>query len=77
MSNLPKHLQGFIDRLLWALLPEWLYRKLRGHCETCGGARGGVRGNENVMESCGERVVMCDYCSADEMRWPGFWKEQP
>lgn len=44
-------------------------------CEICAGTRGGVPGNENVVESCGERIVMCDYCSADEMQWPGFWKE--
>lgn len=65
------------DRLLWLLLPERIYRKLRDHCEICGGTRGGVRGNENVVQSCGESVVMCDYCSVDESRQPGFWTLQP
>ncbi len=64
-----------IDTVLWWILPQRLYRKLPDRCETCGGSRGGVRGNENVVVSCGETVVMCDYCHADEMRFPGFWKE--
>ena len=54
-----------------------MYRKLRDHCEICGGTRGGVRGNENIVQSCGESVVMCDYCSTDDYLQPGFWKEQP
>lgn len=49
----------------------------RDHCEICAGTRGGVPGNENIVESCGEKVTMCDYCHADEMRRPGFWKEGP
>ena len=64
-----------IDRILWFLLPEWLYRKLRDRCEICGGTMGGVRGNENVVQSCGESVVMCDYCTVWERATPGFWKE--
>jgi hypothetical protein len=66
-----------IDRILWFLLPEWLYRKLRDRCEICGGTRGGVRGNENRVQSCGETLVMCDYCSVDEMKQPGYWKIEP
>lgn len=66
-----------IDQILWWVLPESLYRKLRDHCEICGGTRGGVRGNENVVQSGAERVVMCDYCSVDEGRQPGFWKLEP
>ena len=31
------------------------------NCEVCQGKRGGVRGNENIMD--GKR--MCDYCSVD------------
>jgi hypothetical protein len=65
-----------LDVLLWRLLPERLYRKLKDRCETCGGTRGGVRGNENVVQSCGERVVMCDYCHADELRYLGFWNAE-
>lgn len=57
-----------IDWLLWHVLPEWLYRKLPDHCERCAGKRGGVRGNENVsVDSSGKRVVVCDYCSADDL----------
>lgn len=52
-------------------------RLKRDACEICSGTRGGVPGNENIVQSCGESVVMCDYCSADEMRLPGFWKEGP
>lgn len=48
---------------------------VRDACEICDGSRGGVPGNENIVESCGEKITMCDYCSADEMRRPGFWKE--
>ena len=35
--------------------------KLRDNCEVCHGERGGVRGNENVIDG----KVMCDYCSSD------------
>lgn len=42
-------------------------------CEICDNKRGGVPGNENIVEYEGDRIVMCDYCSADHMRWPGFW----
>jgi hypothetical protein len=76
-ETLAHRLQRYLDRLLWWVLPWCLYRRLPDHCETCGGSRGGVRGNENIVESCGERLIMCDYCTVDEHRWPGFWKEQP
>jgi hypothetical protein len=32
-------------------------------CEVCGGDRGGVPGNENIVGG----VVMCDYCHADHI----------
>lgn len=59
----------------WIAEAKWA--AAHDHCEICDGTRGGVPGNENIIESCGEKVVMCDYCSADEMRLPGFWKEGP
>ena len=31
-------------------------------CQRCFGERGGVKGNENVIDG----VVLCDYCSADD-----------
>jgi len=33
------------------------------HCSVCKGARGGVRGNENVIAG----IVMCDYCHSDTL----------
>ncbi len=33
---------------------------LKDNCEVCKGAKGGVRGNENVIDG----VVTCDYCTA-------------
>lgn len=72
-ETMRKRLSRWWDMLLWWLLPVSIYRKLPDHCEVCHGERGGVRGNENVVESCGERVIMCDYCSAHEMLAPGFW----
>lgn len=33
-------------------------------CEVCGGTKGGVPGNENVIEG----IVMCDYCHSDQMK---------
>lgn len=39
---------------------------MRDNCEVCGGERGGVRGNENVID--GRRV--CDFCHADMLREP-------
>ena len=37
------------------------YQKHPDNCEACKGARGGVRGNENVIDG----VILCDYCSVD------------
>jgi hypothetical protein len=74
MTDLPSRLRRALDALLWHILPESLYRKLPDRCEICGGTQGGVRGNENVVDSGGERIVMCDYCSVDEMKYPGFWR---
>lgn len=62
--------QHYIDWLLWWLLPERLYRKLPDHCEVCKGAKGGVRGNENVTECNGRKIVICDYCSAADLMRP-------
>lgn len=68
------YLLHFWDHALWWLLPGRWYRKLRvrDHCEVCHGERGGVRGNENVEEVDGQRVVMCDYCSANLALGPRF-----
>lgn len=35
--------------------------KEKDNCERCKGDRGGVKGNENVIDG----VVLCDYCHAD------------
>lgn len=35
----------------------------RDHCEVCHGRRGGVPGNENILDG----VTVCDYCSATLM----------
>jgi hypothetical protein len=32
-------------------------------CEVCKGERGGIRGNENVVNN----QIMCDYCHSDYM----------
>lgn len=32
-------------------------------CEVCKGTRGGVKGNENVVNG----IVMCDYCTHDRI----------
>ncbi len=37
---------------------------LQDYCQVCNGTRGGVPGNENVLDG----VIMCDYCSADRLR---------
>jgi uncharacterized small protein (DUF1192 family) len=34
------------------------------NCSLCHGARGGVRGNENIVDG----VVMCDYCHAEKIQ---------
>jgi len=33
------------------------------NCEICKGTKGGVKGNENIIDG----VVMCDYCDAEKM----------
>lgn len=35
----------------------------RDNCSMCRGARGGVPGNENIING----VVLCDYCHADPL----------
>lgn len=32
-------------------------------CQRCYGVRGGVKGNENIING----IVLCDYCSADDL----------
>ncbi len=41
-----------------------LREDLKDNCQVCKGSKGGVRGNENVIDG----VVMCDYCHSDTMR---------
>jgi ribA/ribD-fused uncharacterized protein len=36
---------------------------MRDNCQVCLGTRGGVRGNENVIDG----VITCDYCHADQL----------
>ena len=31
-------------------------------CEICKGAKGGVPGNENIIDYQGRKIVVCDYC---------------
>ena len=40
---------------------ERLHKMLPDNCEICNGERGGVRGNENIVNG----KVVCDYCSVD------------
>lgn len=42
---------------------EFKNKALRDACSSCFGKRGGVPGNENIVNG----VVLCDYCSADLM----------
>lgn len=48
-------------------LQSW-WRELRqpklDKCSRCKGARGGVPGNESVINN----VVLCDYCAADDLK---------
>lgn len=36
-------------------------KRVLDNCERCRGARGGVRGNENVVDGW----TLCDYCTVD------------
>ena len=42
-------------------------------CATCGGARDGVPGNENLVDG----KPMCDYCHSDLIRTHGVAPAQP
>lgn len=53
-------MNDLIDRILWWVLPYRLFHKLADRCEICHGERGGVRGNENIVDG----IRMCDYCHA-------------
>jgi len=70
-SGFRRWLRDFWDGWLWLLLPESMFRRLRDRCQVCFGTRGGVRGNENVIEVEGHKVVMCDYCSSIDKLYPG------
>ena len=51
-----------------ALLAEWREPAAGvDACATCGGARGGVPGNENLVDG----KPMCDYCHSDLIRTHG------
>jgi len=39
------------------------------NCEVCGGTRGGVPGNENVIDGI---LTVCDYCHADMIQEEEF-----
>ena len=41
-------------------------------CEICGNSRGGVVGNEQIVDG----TSMCDYCHADHLRFPRFWEDR-
>jgi len=47
---------------------ERKWRKIHplDQCERCKGTRGGVYGNENIVEG----VTLCDYCHADDLGTP-------
>jgi len=34
------------------------------NCEICKGAKGGIKGNENIVDG----IVMCDYCTVKYKR---------
>lgn len=59
-----QRLQAARERMLGELADD-IYRFLglaeteRDECQVCGGRKGGIPGNENVVEG----IVMCDYCS--------------
>lgn len=38
-----------------------VFKKNTDDCEICHGKKGGVRGNENIVDG----IVMCDYCSIE------------
>lgn len=38
--------------------------KYLDRCQSCRGMRGGVRGNENVVDG----VILCDYCSVERQK---------
>jgi len=46
-----------------AWLSLWAWGQIPDECEKCHGKRGGVRGNENVIDG----HVVCDYCSAESI----------
>ena len=48
--------------ILISYIKYYLFDKWRkDKCENCHGSRGGVRGNENIVNG----KILCDYCSCD------------
>jgi len=46
-----------------ASLLEWLWSLLPDECEIEGCGRGGVRGNENIIDD----KIVCDYCHIQQL----------
>ena len=49
------------DQCLFFIIDVMLDQK--DACERCHGARGGIPGNENIVDG----VTLCDYCHADDL----------
>lgn len=45
-------------------LPHMIKQFKKDNCEICRGKRGGVKGNENIIDG----KIMCDYCHADTLK---------
>ncbi len=53
----------FYSPLTW--IRYYLFDKWRkDKCQNCKGSRGGVKGNENIVDG----KVLCDYCTSDTIK---------
>jgi hypothetical protein len=60
-----------INEPIRRVLQEMKEDRERDNCEICGGEKGGVPGNENIVDG----VRMCDYCHATLLQQAGKLEE--
>jgi hypothetical protein len=53
-----------IRKILAVILRSMVNSQKLDNCHMCFGSRGGVKGNENVVDG----IVLCDYCSLEYYR---------
>jgi hypothetical protein len=57
------YMMAYADGIRRKLCQKNVYFR-QDNCERCGGRKGGMRGNENIIN----QQIVCDYCHAADMK---------